>query len=601
MNRHNGQEQNGIRTWKMLTFALLVAVACCFYSDASSDTIIPDSRRVQWDPGVRGDIPNRTTIFANVKNAPYGAVADGVTDATKAIQSAITACPVGQVVYIPSGTYKISSTIKMKSGVTLRGDGMGLTVLKGASPFSGSSVVSFESATYSWDLSSPAAINITGGLAKGSTSITTSAAHGWSAGDLVVIDQVNNPTGDPPVTNIGSDGTCTWCGRGSGGRSLGQMNRVTAVPTSTTATLENPLYWDYNTLLSPQGVKVNGVTSNAGVEGLSIDNSASGSSTTNTTIKFSMASNCWLYQVEGIGSWVYMVRLYGAYQCTIRSSKFHEGVPATPINGTQYGSGRGYGISFNPWASANLIENNELYNLSVAMDLGGVISGNVIAYNYLTSMYYIDNNWERGVIITHGGHATMNLFEGNMSDGVLQADFYWGSSSHNTYFRNRHFSTPGKTCGTWDIGIYKNSQYYNFVGNVLGTSGFENTFELAGANYSVCPGPKAIYMFGFSNPNGNNTGSDPQVKATVLRHGNFDYVSKTTLWDSTIADQALPPSLYLSSKPAWWTNVPWPAIGPDVSPMYPAALALGTGTPWGGAATASSGGKIPPPASLKIQ
>jgi len=32
--------------------------------------IIPAGRRIQWDPGVRGDIRSRTTVFANVKNAP---------------------------------------------------------------------------------------------------------------------------------------------------------------------------------------------------------------------------------------------------------------------------------------------------------------------------------------------------------------------------------------------------------------------------------------------------------------------------------------------------------------------------------------------------
>jgi len=29
--------------------------------------------------------------------------------------------------------------------------------------------------------------------------------------------------------------------------------------------------------------------------------------------------------------------------------------------------------------------------------------------------------------------------------------------------------------------------------------------------------------------------------------------------------QTLPPSFYLSSKPAFWGSMPWPAVGPDVS------------------------------------
>lgn len=39
-------------------------------------------------------------------------------------------------------------------------------------------------------------------------------------------------------------------------------------------------------------------------------------------------------------------------------------------------------------------------------------------------------------------------------------------------------------------------------------------------------------------------------------------------WDPNIDDHTLPFSLYLGAKPAWWgDDVPWPAIGPDLSPI----------------------------------
>ena len=53
----------------------------------------------------------------------------------------------------------------------------------------------------------------------------------------------------------------------------------------------------------------------------------------------------------------------------------------------------------------------------------------------------------------------------------------------------------------------------------------------------------------------------------MLRHGNWDSVTNTTVWDPAISDRNLPPSLYLTGKPSWWGNLPWPAIGPDLSPM----------------------------------
>ena len=48
-------------------------------------------------------------LATNVKDPAYGAVGDGQTDDTAAIQAAINATPAGGVCFFPAGTYLVSS------------------------------------------------------------------------------------------------------------------------------------------------------------------------------------------------------------------------------------------------------------------------------------------------------------------------------------------------------------------------------------------------------------------------------------------------------------------------------------------------------------
>ena len=60
------------------------------------------------------NLSNRSTDFVSVKD--YGAVGDGVTDDTAAIQAALN---VGGEVFFPPGTYKISDSLDVKSSTTV--------------------------------------------------------------------------------------------------------------------------------------------------------------------------------------------------------------------------------------------------------------------------------------------------------------------------------------------------------------------------------------------------------------------------------------------------------------------------------------------------
>ncbi len=69
-----------------------------------------------------------SALVFNVKDETYGAVGDGSTNDTTAIQAAITACGTagGGTVYLPAGTYKVSSTLTVTdSSVAIVGAGSG--------------------------------------------------------------------------------------------------------------------------------------------------------------------------------------------------------------------------------------------------------------------------------------------------------------------------------------------------------------------------------------------------------------------------------------------------------------------------------------------
>jgi len=54
----------------------------------------------------------------------------------------------------------------------------------------------------------------------------------------------------------------------------------------------------------------------------------------------------------------------------------------------------------------------------------------------------------------------------------------------------------------------------------------------------------------------------------ILRHGNYDYVNASVLWDPGTPDHTLPNSFYLSSKPAFFnagSSYAWPWVTPTGS------------------------------------
>ncbi|MFC1526748.1 hypothetical protein ACFL6X_08075, partial [Candidatus Latescibacterota bacterium] len=507
--------------------------------------VIPEDRRVVWKDhvGIPGGIPPRTTICATI-DASYG---NGTADATSAIQSALDACGDDQVVRLPPGTFRLTDTVRLPSHRVLRGAGPEATTISFDGPTNHRSAIALSgSARYS---SGTAPVAIVSGASKGSTTITVADGSGVEAGDIMLVDQLND--GDL-VSADGVQGTCRHCGRDDGDRTMGQLVEITGV-IGDQVWFSIPLYWTYRADLSPEAsfVPRDSYVRWSGVEDLKLTQPAVSA---RYLVEMQATQHCWLKNVEVERVDWRAVWMLKGLQNEIRDSYFHES-----ING--YGRSHGYGVLVDMFSSANLVENNVFHTLDGGLMMtGGGAAGNVFGYNYGEDSRFDDIWWLTGSpSINHAPHPMMNLWEGNVGY-MISGDFIWGSSSHNTVYRSRShgWQREETTANNNAVQLATKNSHVNVVGCVLGTAGRSTRYEvLPGQPYDN--GDVAIWHLGV----GHGV-DDAQVAATLLRHGNYDYVNDDTVWDPRIASRALPPSLYLEEKPAWFGAVPWPPIGPDV-------------------------------------
>jgi hypothetical protein len=517
-------------------------------SYASSQEIIPADRRIDWSyAGIPTGIPHRTIICEIINSALYG---NGKSDATAAIQLALENCPDGQVVYIPAGVYMISDTIHLDDFDTLRGAGTGITMLKHSGGYL-RSMVDMRGLIY-WQIAGLHKTYDVVVARKDAQVITLTSTAGITPGDILLLNQLNDGVIVDPV---GVEGKCTWCGYENGDRVLGQLVEVTAV-SGNQVYLNVPLHWTYDTELDPWAYQVDAdaMIRQAGLEDLTLTQDTPD---VEFIIEMDGAQYSWIkdVEIENIqrrGMWV-----INSLQNEIRECYMHTGIDG-------YGRDRGYGILLDLHSSNNLVDDNILSTI----DGGGVMtaggaSGNVISYNYFHEILFDDPWWLiASPSINHAPHPKMNLWEGNIAYKA-EADIIHGSSSHNTIFRSQSKGWQSKTITTRNnaIEIAAKNYYMNVVGSVLGTPGKSNRYEvLPGQPYDDWS-DYVIWALGV----GSGV-DDPTVANTLLRHGNYDYVTNSVIWDPTIPNHDLPDSLYLNRVPDWWCQeTPWPPIGPDVT------------------------------------
>lgn len=548
-------------------------------SDAS--TIIPPNRMADWSgAGVPGGTAQYRPGGANarpqgVNVLNYGAISGGQVDCTAAFANAQAACPSGSAVYIPNGIYLISGEITLKSNVTWRGQSPTGAIIR----LSGGG--RFETTSQSPYVSPQVGLAVTAGATAGSrvlavSSMTDSAGHTVSVGKMVQLTDLT-----PPYmhANVGNGWEAApWIGYDET-RLATVMFMVTSVNSgSKTVTLDHAVPIDMNT--SPLLILWTMTpTVGVGFENLTFDCTNSRS---DRAVGIYNANACWFYGC-------YFKNIYD------RSVWFQEVTNCTfehcySDNGQQLGRNC-EGLDFVENCCWCLVQDNIFHSAGYPMvlfsDWMGGCCGNVVGYNYqdgFDQMLSPDAVGPLTMDDNHGVPTVFNLWEGNYCE-ILGSDGYWGSSAYGTFFRNRIYGTCNKIpypdqCA---IELTHWSAYYTVVGNVLGTaqgstwstSGtglFSQIYEASGTDIQA----PQIYRLGYPDMGSRyfaGTGSNPSqslfydtnVKATLIRHGNFDTVNNAVLWDSQIANHVLPASLYLTSTPSWFGSLTLPAIGPDVT------------------------------------
>jgi len=579
--------------------------------------ILDGTRAIDWSvAGVTGGIPIRETIYASFTSSATAAQ----------IQTALDACPSGQVVSLTAGTYSLSAGLTVPSNVTLRGAGADQTILGftgSSSYFWGDYLVGFignydsgywdqniyPAGAHTSNLKTFVGTNGSSGVyTQGATLLdlgsTPTGSPNLAVGDMLQLVQdsdvhANTPmddffidtedTEDPGVTTE-PPGLPEWR---TGSPTLTQQHqnvKVTAidgVQVTVTPGLHMP---NWATGKNPKAYWWGADVRMAGIEDLAI--------TTTTVqlwgvVQFWQAADCWMRGVRlkpktgvaGSGNNDRAgIHAFACRNLTIRDCYWERMVGGGASSNTSYG------IELN-LVSSSLVENNIFFEVESPIFENVGSSGNVYGYNHSEKVSTVGNG-QTG-FGTHDGGAVMSLWEGN-NVNEFKLDNIHGTVGFLTVFRNR---LRGDTSDP-PVDIEGFNRVVNLIGNVLGTSGAQTLYGCGDTgtwtNDARCDrfaNPGAIYRFGYPEStqaqtyvtgNGGTLHYDPQAGLSAMRWGNYDIVTDTVRWESgevptawqyanaVPGSQILPNSFYLLARPSAWWKTPygtpaWPPIGPDVT------------------------------------
>ncbi len=284
--------------------------------------IISPSRAVDWSgAGVVGGIPSGSWTQCG------STIAAGASAST--INAQLSKCAANQYVLLGAGTFNLSGVLVVPSNTVLRGSGANSTFLVMSSAATGgcngawatislcggNSSVNAESNVCDWTAGYSAGTTVITLSNCGSTTPAAGSLSNLRVGSVLILDQVdeysdtgtiwNCAEGSPPTAS--GAGVCGSTTQGGGARSDGtcvntecqrsqqQVVVVTNISGSN-ITISPGLYMpNWRSGQKPQAWFANSIVTNAGVENLSVDDTAS----QNRAVGMMNCYNCW---VTGLSS-----------------------------------------------------------------------------------------------------------------------------------------------------------------------------------------------------------------------------------------------------------------------------------------------------------
>ncbi len=480
---------------------------------------------------------------------------------------------------------------------------------------------------------STASQNLAADGAQGATTIMVAGTANFKVGDVVLLDETSGaswqatPAGFPGTAKVWQGDRVAWNmhhpvqpGDDNGGsnaagpydqtpgvlpksmswfartdRATAEIKQIASV-SPTTVTFTSPLTISYRVShqaqLTPYSTDPNSGghaannrdihIANAGVEHLSILGGADGA------LRFEAAAYSWAKSIE-VTQWLGEgVAINNSFRIELRDSYIHSGSWPQP-------GGAGYAISLALGSSEVLVENNILVDVCKNMVFRSAGAGTVVGYNYADDSFDFDNpGWvEVGINASHMAGSHHVLFEGNLSHNA-DSDYTHGNAIYLTFFRN-HLTGQRQRfvdrSGIRTVGLAYGSWWDSFVGNVLGRPGrmggwvYDDPSMRANVARWGQGGAGNIWMLGY-DPERWTMAPDPKTLATVIRGGNFDYLTNQVVWTDGLPAQPLPASLYLRAKPGFFGDHRWPWVDPVAETklhVLPAKARLDAGAPFAAA------------------